>query len=146
VLRVERADEEVARLGQLDVVADALAERERIAVEVREQARKRAARRFGLDGRPLTGEAEHLGREGLDGVAVEVGPREQRLLGAVDLEDVRAPGRDAHEQSDDAFAGDHPCGPQALEALADLVEPNHATEPVEHVVEGAREVGERREV
>jgi hypothetical protein len=63
-LRVEGPDEEVPRLGDLDVLAEADAERERVAVEVRQQAGEGAARGLGLERRPLAGEAHDLGGEG----------------------------------------------------------------------------------
>ena len=49
VLRVDRADEEVTRLCDLDVLAEPDAECERVAVEVRQEPSERASRGVGLD-------------------------------------------------------------------------------------------------
>ena len=75
--RIERAQEQVPRLGQAHVAAEAQTQVEGIAVEVREHPRQHAACRVGLDQGPRAGNAHHLGRKGPQGVAIEGGAGHQ---------------------------------------------------------------------
>ena len=68
------------------------------------QARARAMQRLqrveggcglGLERRPLTGDPHDLGREAAQGVAVEDRAGDERVIGAVDLDEVHAAGGDA---------------------------------------------------
>jgi hypothetical protein len=74
------------------------------------------------------------------------GAGDERLVGAVDLDDVHAAGGDADQQADHAGAGDEAGGPLLLEAGGELVEADDAAEAVEQVVEPGIEVGEGAEV
>ena len=104
-------------LRDLHVLAEPDAQRERIAVEVRQKTRQRSSRGVGLHRRPLASQAHDLGGEGLERVPVEDGSRNEGLVGAIHLEDVRASRRDAHEEPDDACARDDACRPLVFEAM-----------------------------
>ena len=70
-------DEEMPGLRDLDVLAKPDAERERIAVEVRQKTRQRSSRGVGLHRRPLASQARDLCGEGPERVPVEDRSRNQ---------------------------------------------------------------------
>ena len=100
----------------------------------------------GSTGRPLTSQTNDLGRERAEGVAVEDGPRHERRLGAIDLDQVRTPRGDPDDKPNDAGSGDNARRPLVFESSTDLVEPHNSAKPVEHRIEGRRQVAEDREV
>jgi hypothetical protein len=72
--------------------------------------------------------------------------RDQRLIGAIHFDEVRTPRCDPHDQSDDAGGVDDAGRPFALEARADLVEPDDAAESVEDGIEGRGLIAQNRAI
>src|SRR4051812_21785020 len=122
VLRINRADEEVTGLGDLHVLAETNTEGERIAVEVRQKTGQRPARSVGLHRRPLARQTNNLRREGLQCLAIEDRPRDERLIGTINLEQVGTAHGDSHHETYDAGAAYGASRPLILESGADLVE------------------------
>ena len=133
-------------LRDLHVLAKADTQRERIAIEVRQKTRQRSSRGVGLHRRPLASQAHDLSCEGLQGLSIEGGPRNERLVGAIHLEHVGTAQGDAHHEPDDACAADDARRPLIFEASANLVEPNDAAETVEHSIQRGAKVAEDGEV
>ena len=129
-------------LGDRDVCAEADAQGQVIAGKVGQAPGQGAADAVGLVGRPLVGEAEDLGREGLQGVAVELGLDHQRFIDAAYLEEVGVPAGDRDQQADDAGAAHNPGGPVFFEAATEVVQAHDAAEGVQVGVQSFQQVGE----
>ena len=147
VLWIDRPDEEMPSLRDFHVFAKpARPARADRRSKCGRRARQSSSRAVGLHRRPLASQAHDLCGERPEGVPVEDRSRNQGLVGAIHLDDVRTSGRDPDEEPHDARARDDACRPLVLEASANLVEPNDPAKAVEHRIERGSLVAQDGEV